>query len=32
MKEEKIYVPEGVLRVEVIQRYHDTMVEGHCGR
>ena len=32
LKEEKIYVPEGALRVEVIRRHHDTAVEGHRGR
>jgi len=32
MKEEKIYVPEGELREEIIQLYHDTPVEGHGGR
>jgi len=32
LKEEKIYVPEGVLRVEVIRRHHDTAVGGHGGR
>ena len=32
LKEEKIYVPEGALRVEVIQRHHDTAVGGHGGR
>jgi len=32
LKEEKIYVPEGALRVEVIRRYHDTAAGGHGGR
>ena len=32
LKEEKIYVPEVALRVEVIQRYHNTAVGGHGGR
>ena len=32
LREEKIYVPEGVLRVEVIRRHHDTAVGGHGGR
>jgi len=32
LKEEKIYVPEGVLRVEVVRRHHDTAVGGHGGR
>ena len=32
LKEEKIYVPEGILRVEVIWRHHDTIVGGHGGR
>jgi len=32
LKEEKIYMPEGILRVEVIRRYHDTAVGGHGGR
>jgi len=32
LKEEKIYVPEGALRVEVIQQHHDTAVGGHGGR
>jgi len=32
LKEEKIYVPEGALRVEVIWRHHDTATGGHGGR
>jgi len=32
LKEEKIYVPEGALRVEVIRRHHDTAVGGHGER
>jgi len=32
MKEERIYVPEGDLRREIIQLYHNTLVEGHGGR
>ena len=32
MKKERIYVPEGELRGEVIQLYHDIPVEGHGGR
>jgi len=32
MKERRIYVPEGGLRVEIIQLHHDTPVEGHRGR
>jgi len=32
MKEERIYVPEGKLRGEVIQLHHDTPVGGHKGR
>ena len=32
MKEGKIYVPEGELRGEVIQLYHDTLVGGHKKR
>ena len=32
LKEERIYVPEGALRVEVIWRHHDTAVEEHRGR
>ena len=32
MKEGRIYVPEGELRGEVIQLYHDTLVEGHKKR
>jgi len=32
LKEEKIYVLEGALRIEVIQQYHDTTVGGHGGR
>ena len=32
LKEERIYVPEGTLRVEVIRWHHDTAVGGHGGR
>ena len=32
MKEGRIYVPEGKLRGEIIQLYHDTPVGGHEGR
>jgi len=32
LKEERIYMPEGALRVEVIQRHHDTAVGEHGGR
>ena len=32
LKEDRIYVPEGALRVEVIQRHHDTAVGGHGRR
>ena len=32
LKEERIYVPEGALRVEVIWQYHNTTVGGHGGR
>jgi len=32
LKEERIYVPEGELRGEVIQLHHDTPVGGHRGR
>jgi len=32
LKEERIYVPEGKLREEVIQLHHDTPVGGHGGR
>jgi len=32
MKEGRIYVPEGDLRREIIQLYHDTPVGGHGGR
>jgi len=32
MKEEKIYMPEGKLRGEIIQLHHDTPVGGHGGR
>jgi len=31
-KEGKIYVPEGELRGEIIQLYHDTPVGGYGGR
>jgi len=32
LREEKIYVPERALRVEVMQQHHDTAVGGHRGR
>jgi len=32
MKEERIYVPEGELRGEIIQLHHDTPIGGHGGR
>jgi len=32
LKEERIYMPEGELRREVIQLHHDTPVERHGGR
>jgi len=32
MKEERIYVPEGELRGEIIHLHHDTLVGGHRGR
>jgi len=32
MKEERIYMPEGDLRREIIQLHHNTLVEGHGGR
>jgi len=32
MKEERIYMPEGDLRREIIQLHHDTLVEEHRGR
>jgi len=32
LKEERIYIPEGELRGEVIQLHHDTPVGGHGGR
>jgi len=32
MKEGRIYMPEGDLRREIIQLYHDTPVGGHGGR
>jgi len=32
LKKERIYVPEGALRAEVIQRHHDTAVGEHRGR
>jgi len=31
-KEEKIYIPEGELRGEIIRLHHDTLVGGHGGR
>jgi len=32
LKEERIYVPEGDLRREIIQLHHNTPVGGHGGR
>jgi len=32
LKEEKIYILEGALRVEVIRRHYDTAVGGHRGK
>jgi len=32
MREERIYVPEGELRGEIIRLHHDTPVGGHGGR
>jgi len=32
MKEERIYVPEGELRGEIIHLHHNTLVGGHRGR
>ena len=32
IKEEKIYMPEGELRGEIIQLHHDTPVGEHRGR
>jgi len=32
LKKERIYVPEGDLRREIIQLHHDTPVGGHGGR
>jgi len=32
LKEERIYIPEGGLRVEIIRLHHDTAVGGHRGR
>jgi len=32
LKEGRIYVPEGDLKREIIQLYHDTPVGGHRGR
>jgi len=32
IKEERIYVPEGELRGEIIHLHHDTLVGGHRGR
>ena len=32
LKEERIYMPEGALRVEVIRWHHDTAIGGHGGR
>jgi len=32
MKEERIYIPEGELRGEIICLHHDTLVGGHGGR
>jgi len=31
LKEGRIYIPEGELRGEIIQLYHDTPVGGHGG-
>jgi len=32
IKEGRIYVPEGKLRREIIQLYHDIPIGGHGGR
>ena len=32
MKKEKIYIPEGELRGEIIRLHHDTPVGGHRGK
>ena len=32
LKEGRIYIPEGDLRREIIQLYHNTPIEGHRGR
>ena len=32
LREEKIYVPEGDLRREIIQLHHNTPLGGHGGR
>jgi len=32
IKEERIYIPEGELRGEIIHLHHDTPVGGHGGR
>jgi len=32
LKEGRIYMPEGDLRREIIQLYHDTLLGGHGGR
>ena len=33
LKKDWFYIPEkGDLRVEIIQLYHDTLVEGYGGR
>jgi len=32
LKEGRIYVPEGELRVEIIWLHHDTPIGGHGGR
>ena len=32
LKKERIYIPEGILRVEVIWQHHNTAVGGHGGR
>ena len=32
LKKERIYVPEGDLRREIIQLHHDTPIGGHGGR
>ena len=33
MKEEKVHVPKNdKLRLEIIQLYYDTLIEGHRGQ